>query len=1154
MKKIFFSLLVFFISASVFAGGWFQDFSSGRPGVFTDAAAADDDWYVTGTEGFLSNSAWKAKGLFNYSGIEKPAGSFIYLDGTQGPLFGLSEFSLVSPAFTPTSNESLYYRFQEIKITDYGDSSPLEIYVEIAEKVDGAWSWTVSATDILKSLATHNTATTEITTSSTDISTYAGKEIKIRFRGKVGYGDFVAAFYNVAVLDSTVTELAVSAPQNIISRIPKKHAGQALNVSSASVQNLGQAIENTVTVTASTSGSAIATASVSALQPLESAALTFDASFAPQSFGEYQFQYSLPADANGANNTATSNTFTVTPNTFATDKGTVYNYANNAYGDIGNKFTLTESDKVESISLGWAKLSSNPSSSEFQLLIYALDADGVLNTEPVYTSGTLTRPNNATTPPNDRPATFETYPVGKVLNAGSYIFAIKKSANIGLGSHYDDNSAYYSIEEGELIPTVGSSLLLRVNTASDITLSPAIGSQTAGINEPIVIEGTAVTGFALPSGITVKKADNTDVADVEASFGNNKITITHPAFEYSTTYTVAVQANTIPGYASALNWSFTTVGPLTAKTFSPANNLTNVPLNAPITVTFDRDIPEGSTLEGITVKTDAEAPVDVTGVSATKDGAVLTIAHDAFEKGKKYKVTVPATAINELAADTSWVFTTIPLFGLADSTSTTPFYPVNGATDVSLTTPIRLSFNQAIDPASSLNGITINGNPATARIDDGGYNYRIIITPPAQFEENTPYTVVVPAGAIAGYNQEISWSFTSFVTLAPVAYTPAKGEQGVFLGTEISIEFNKKEFYPTGLSHTGQVSITAGGTALEGVAYAKDENRKKLVISHPALLPNTEYTIHVTGNAIPFYDGTSDWTFTTESAPEFVSFTPANGAVNVAVRNVVEVTFNKTIALGNTENIKINDVAVEPASINLQSTGDGLTHNKLKLNHDAFTQSTEYTVTIPAGSVLGYDRDISWTFTTVPVLTYTTSPANDATGVALDAPLKIEFNRAPLRPRSGLADISIEGDNGENIEVINSSWNTAGDTIAITHAPFDSDVTYTVNVGATSIIDANDWTSNESAIIWSFTTTDGSGLQKLGAASGVYPALTKGDITVISEPGSLIKIVDIAGAVRATYRSVSKQTPVYLKGASGLYLVTVSNGKSTSVYKVVLQK
>jgi hypothetical protein len=1162
MKKIYFSLLVFFFSASVFAGGWFQDFSSEVIDIIDESDATtppiDADWYFTGTTStnFLGQKSvqtvWKNSTSWNLGTDSKPAGKFVYLNGTSGFLNGVAEFSLVSPAFTPVENASdLYYRIQEVKVKTDGEADGAEeLYLEVATKVEGVWTWAASTDNVLAGLTGHNVSTTPITILQKSLSDKVGQEIKIRFRGKVDAGNFVAVIYGVALVDNAVTDLSVSTSQNVSSQVPQKHANQVLN---ALVQNAGKPIAADVaTVTATVTGYT-ATASVPALNPLETSAIAFATPFVP-SFGNYQLRYVLSATGQAVNDTAFSNTFTITPNTFAADTGYVQGTAGSTTLDLGNKFTLAVEDNIESISVAWGKLSSDPTSSDFQLVIYALNADIVLGTEPVYVSGTFTRPDNATTLPNNRLATFESYPINKKLSAGDYVFAVRSTVNIGVGTNYDNNSVYHRIDRTnrQLTKTTGQYLLIRVNTASDITLAPAIGSKTAGINDTIFIEGTGITGISGTPAITVKKADDTDVTNIVASFADGKVKIAHDAFEYKTAYTVTVPAGAIEGYASELTWSFTTVGPLKAGLFAPANNTPNVALKAPVSVIFDRAIPEGSTLEGITIATDSTPPVAVSGVSTTKNGAILTIAHGDFANSTKYKVTVPAAAINELAADTSWVFTTVPPVGLA---TTAPFSPARDAVNVSVTqATVWVNFNQPIDTVSTA-GITINGTPVTTvtlASNSGTAKSRVTISTAGltPFTEGTLYTVVIPAGAIAGYSEEITWSFTTFLTLAPVTFTPAKGAQTASVNTEISIEFNKN--FNIQEYGQGTISITsAGGTALSGVTFAKDtENPKKLIISHTdPLLWGTEYTVNVPDNVVASYGGVSDWSFTTESAPEILSFTPADGAVDVAVLNVVEVTFNQTIDTANIAGITINDVA--PTSVTLLSR-EGTKNNVLRLNHAPFTQGTEYTVRIPAGSVLGYDRDTSWTFTTVSVLTYTTSPTDNATDVALDAPLQIEFNRAPLRSRRPSGSIEINGNNGESITVNGTSWNEAGNTVTIDHAPFDPNVIYTVKVPVGLIIDVSE--ISETTITWLFTTLQGSGLQEIKNAIGVYPTLTKGNITVVSEPGSLIKVVDIAGVVRATYRSVGKQSPIHLDGADGLYIVVVENGKSTLTYKVILQK
>jgi hypothetical protein len=92
------------------------------------------------------------------------------------------------------------------------------------------------------------------------------------------------------------------------------------------------------------------------------------------------------------------------------------------------------------------------------------------------------------------------------------------------------------------------------------------------------------------------------------------------------------------------------VAPVVVST-TPEDNKTDVALETVVSVTFDKDITAG-VLSGITIS-------DATGVSASVEGAILTIAHDAFVNSKEYTVTIPKTAVKDLAGDIVWKFTTL---------------------------------------------------------------------------------------------------------------------------------------------------------------------------------------------------------------------------------------------------------------------------------------------------------------------------------------------------------------------------------------------------------------------------------------------------------------------------------------------------------------
>jgi hypothetical protein len=271
------------------------------------------------------------------------------------------------------------------------------------------------------------------------------------------------------------------------------------------------------------------------------------------------------------------------------------------------------------------------------------------------------------------------------------------------------------------------------------------------------------------------------------------------------------------------------------------------------------------------------------------------------------------------------------------------------------------------------------------------------------------------------------------------------------------------------------------------------------------------------------------------------------------VTNAINVTFNKAIALTST------DVATSGITLNgdnslITTIALASSSKQLQIRHTALANETEYTVFIPASAIVGYSGpDITWSFTTISALTFTLSPDRDATNIALNAPVVLTFNRVPLRPQGmSFSPITIK-DADEQEVTITVDWNTTTfDEVTLNHTePFALETVYTVNIPANSLVHANEY----SVINWSFTTTNGLDVKKMDAPlNRVYPAITKGDLTVVAEQGSKVKVVDIAGKTLAIYQSTGSQFDIHLNYSNGLYIVVVENGKSTSAFKVVLQK
>ena len=134
-------------------------------------------------------------------------------------------------------------------------------------------------------------------------------------------------------------------------------------------------------------------------------------------------------------------------------------------------------------------------------------------------------------------------------------------------------------------------------------------------------------------------------------------------------------------------------------------------------------------------------------------------------------------------------------------------------------------------------------------------------------------------------------------------------------------------------------------------------------------------------------------TFTTWSnvAPVMVSVTPANNAVEQANNVVLTVTFDQAIVPGT------GAVTFTGTSATVGTTS--VTGAVLTIGHTSFVNDQTITVNVPAGFVKGANGldapAVSWTFktheTVKPTIT-AYSPGLGATGVALDAKLKLTFS------------------------------------------------------------------------------------------------------------------------------------------------------------------
>ena len=449
--------------------------------------------------------------------------------------------------------------------------------------------------------------------------------------------------------------------------------------------------------------------------------------------------------------------------------------------------------------------------------------------------------------------------------------------------------------------------------------------------------------------------------------------------------------------------------------------------------------------------------------------------------------------------------------------------PADEAIDVAIDAEVSVTFNQDI-AAADLTGITINGNAVVgATVNDDK-----LTIPHSDFDYDTEYIVIVPANAIDGYAQAITWSFTTVeedvvTPIEVVSTTPADNAIDVAIDANVFVTFNQAV---TAADLTG---ITINGNAVS----ASIEDNNKLTISHSDFDYETPYTVVVPANAIDGYAQAITWSFTTVEEPvtpiEVVSTTPANNAIDVALNAEVSVTFNQNIAAGDIIEITINGEAAN-------AEVDG---NKLTILHSDFNYETPYTVVV---TIDGYAQAITWSFTTVaddvvtPIEVVSTTPADEAIDVAIDAEVYVTFNQ-DIAAAADLTGITINGN------AVSAS--IEDDKLIITHSDFDYNMQYTV------VVPANTIDGYAQAITWSFTTVVGSSIPVVnGNQINIFQH--NGEVNVLVSEKSEVRILDIYGRVLGNY-NVNANSTLKVYQPAGIYLIEVKNNGEVSTHKVVVK-
>jgi Big-like domain-containing protein/WD40 repeat protein len=206
-------------------------------------------------------------------------------------------------------------------------------------------------------------------------------------------------------------------------------------------------------------------------------------------------------------------------------------------------------------------------------------------------------------------------------------------------------------------------------------------------------------------------------------------------------------------------WTFRTVGPPVVVRTDPADGTSNIPVEGPLTVTFDRLMDTRAVEGAIEVE-----PAAAVRAAWSRESVVLAFDNKlAF--GTTYKVSIGASAADidgtRLAAPVTIHFTTVAAGLRVRST-----LPADSVSGVSVHTPIAVVFDGTIDPASAAAALRIT--PAVQG------DVRVVVLP----ADTTPFPLASaadgggqvllfqPSAALAAHT-------TYSVTLASVVARPA---------------------------------------------------------------------------------------------------------------------------------------------------------------------------------------------------------------------------------------------------------------------------------------------------------------------------------------------------------------------------------------------
>ncbi len=710
-----------------------------------------------------------------------------------------------------------------------------------------------------------------------------------------------------------------------------------------------------------------------------------------------------------------------------------------------------------------------------------------------------------------------------------------------------------------------------------VSLSPASNATAVPLNAvvDIVVSSALSPATVIPANVYLSGPSGTVATTLTLDSTGTVVHLAPKASLLASTqycfYLYNVQGtNGLPlgsrGYCFVAGTAAQTSAP-TVLSVSPANNLTNTPLNAQIAVLFSAPVDPVS-VTSATLSLMANSVALPASISFANNNARILLSPQAPLPANTV-VQLTLSGITDVAGNVVASQTTQFTTGSAADTASTGFIatnPTNSATGVPVNVAISLRANAQIDLSTA--------NTSTFQVYDdtlgqtlaGSYTLSadamtVFFTPASALSTGRQYSVYFSnqgmtdvAGDVLGNcsgclgNFSFTTGFTSSSTPPQVTgISPAAGQTQVPLNAQLVISFNE----PISTESLGQISLVRNGSAV-ALGFSLSSGNQLLTITPTAgLLPASSYTLTV--------QGVSDVSGNTMSAPAVATFTtgstadltaltitsvdPGNGVTSVPVNAQIRVGFSKGVdavsfAGGNFIVYPYTLGASYPIAGNLAIASDGRsvtytssapllpeTHyciylqNIVDLEGDGLTGTTNTCFTTGASSSA-----------TGPAVV-AVSPQNGASGVPVNAPIEVALSEA-------VSSVSV----GSGAIVVTSAGQPVAGSVTVPNATtlvftpsslLAPSTAYAVTVGGFTDLAGNGATTFSS----SFTTSSSASGVKTGPSVNSFTPLNGASNIAVNTP---IVITFSAAVNPLTVNSSSIQVAAGGTQVEGTYTVSGS--------------